>query len=79
MTFAAGYHKSVPAPIAPRGQGYGRYGTGYQNVFNCRSANNVFHVESLAALAEHNQRVSPFRFSSFSLLLFSPPLFFYST
>lgn len=50
MTFAAGYPKFVPAPIAPRGQGYGGYGTGYQNVFNCRSANNVFHVESLALL-----------------------------
>lgn len=29
MTFAAGYPKFVPAPIAPRGRGYWGYGTGY--------------------------------------------------
>lgn len=29
VTFAAGYPKSVPAPIAPRGQGHRGYDTGY--------------------------------------------------
>lgn len=29
MAFAAGYPKFVPAPIAPRGRGHGRYDTGY--------------------------------------------------
>lgn len=29
MTFAAGDPKFVPAPIAPRGQRYRGYGTGY--------------------------------------------------
>lgn len=76
MTFAAGYPKSVPAPIAPRGQGYGRYGTGYQNVFYCRSANNVFHVREFSRSCGTQSKGKPIPFFIFLFAPFFPPLFF---
>lgn len=70
MTFAAGYPKSVPAPSAPRGRGHGGYDTGYQNVFNCRSANNFSYREFIVLCRNTTKRMSLFRFFFFFFLLF---------
>ena len=60
MTFAAGYPKSVPAPIAPRGWGHWECDTGYQYVFNCRSGNNFFSYRVVAFLDDTTRVGTPF-------------------